>query len=442
MLLHAPLGFLFYRNPNLSIIWGYVIIATGVVTVLLGDKSSLIPLYVLAYLGGGEMMWRLLNVAPAIPHEVGKYGFVLIASIGTIRRYKSIRDWPIIPFLFLMCLVPSMIMWIGDKDLLFARKALVGTLGAPIALATGAMYVKDRRLDQAMINRLALIAIAPIVSVVAIASYNTWLQDTKGLLNFGRSSSSAAAGGRGPNQASNTLALGALFCWLAIVHLKVPRLSRLALAGIAVWMVAQALLTLSRGGVAVLVVSITASVLVPLSTPQGRANFPLRNFVWLGLIVSIVTLTIWPSIDRFTSGRLSERYDIAQANTSGRTDIAMAEIEMWQSSPILGIGIGKVREEIEAYLPIGAYSHTEFTRLLAEHGVFGLFAIILFLAGLWHNFVLAKDVRARAWIAGLGVFTILYMGQAATRTIAPVIAYMLTWADLFAPSHDEAVLPD
>lgn len=442
VLLHAPLGILFYREPNLSVIWGYVVIATGVVAVLLGDKNSLIPLFVLAYLGGGEMMWRLLNVAPAIPHEVGKYGIVLIATIGTMRRYKRIRDWPLIPFLFLMCLLPSMIMWIGDKDLAFARKALIGTLGAPIALAVGAMYIKDRELDRETVTRLALIVIAPIVSVVAIATYNTWVQETRGLLHFGRSSNLDAAGGRGPNQVSNTLALGALFCWLVIVHSQVSRVIRFALVGIALWMVVQALLTLSRGGVVALAISIAASVLASLSSSQGRASFPFRNFAWLGLIVLILVLAVWPWAERFTSGRLSERYDTAETDTSGRTEIAMAEIEMWKSSPILGIGIGKVREEIEAYLPIGTYSHTEFTRLLAEHGVFGLLAIILFFAGLWQNFVRAKDVRARSWIAGLGVFAILYMSQAATRTIAPVIAYMLTWAVLFAPSQDEEVLSD
>lgn len=442
VLLHVPLAVLFYQGPGLSIVWGYIVIAIGVVTVLLGDKGSLIPLYVLAYLGGGEMMWRLLYVAPAIPHEVGKYGFILIASIGTIRRYRRIRDWPPIPFLFLICLLPSMLLWIGDKDLAFARKAIIGTLGAPIALAVGAMYVKDRRFDQATIARLALIVVAPIVSVVTIASYNTWIQDTKGLLYFGRSSNLAAAGGRGPNQVSNTLALGALFCWLTVVHLQVSRFMRFVMVGIAIWMVAQALLTFSRGGVVALALSVAASMLASISTARGRATFPLRNFVWFALIVLIVTLAIWPWLDRFTSGRLTERYDAVQADTSGRTEIAMAEIEMWKSSLIFGIGVGKVREEIEAYLPVGAYSHTEFTRLLAEHGVFGLFAIILFLAGLWHNFVRAKDVRARSWVAGLGVFAILYMSQAATRTTAPVIAYMLTWAILFAPSQDEGVLVD
>lgn len=432
VLLHAPLGILFYREPNLSVIWGYVVIATGVVTVLLGDKNSLIPLFVLAYLGGGEMMWRLLNVAPAVPHEVGKYGLLFIAAIGTMRRYQRIRDWPLVPFLFLMCLLPSMIMWIGDKDLAFARKALIGTLGAPIALAVGAMYIKDRELDREAVTRLALIAIAPIVSVVAIATYNTWIQETRGLLHFGRSSNLDTAGGRGPNQVSNTLALGALFCWLVIVHSRASQVIRFALIGIALWMVAQALLTLSRGGVVTLAISIAASVLASLSTAQGRATFPLRNFVWFSLIVLILALVVWPWADRFTAGRLTERYDTAQTNTSGRTEIAMAEIEMWKSSPILGIGIGKVREETRTYLTFGAASHTEFTRLLAEHGVFGLLAIILFFAGLWQNFVRAKDFRARSWVAGLGVFAILYMSQAATRTIAPIIAYTLTWAHLFS----------
>lgn len=440
VLLHAPLGIMFYREPRLSVVWGYVVIATGVVTVLLGDKNSLMPLFVLAYLGGGEMMWRLLNVAPAVPHEVGKYGLLFIAAIGTMRRYKRLHDWPLVPFLFLMCLLPSMIMWIGDKDLAFARRALIGTLGAPIALAIGAMYVKDRELDRATLTRLALIVIAPIVSVVAIATYNTWVQETRGLLYFGRSSNVDAAGGRGPNQVSNTLALGALFCWLVIVHSQVSRAIRFVLVGIAVWMVAQALLTLSRGGVITLAISIAASVLASWSTTQRRASFPVRNFVWFSLIALIFVLVIWPWAERFTSGRLSERYNTVETDTSGRTDIARAEIEMWKSSPIFGVGVGKVREEIGAYLPVGAHSHTEFTRLLAEHGVFGLLAIILFFVGLWQNFVRAKDFRARSWVAGLGAFAILYMSQAATRTIAPVIAYMLTWAVLFAPDQDEEAL--
>jgi len=432
VLLHAPLGILFYREPRLSIVWGYVVIATGVVTVLLGDKNSLIPLFALAYLGGGEMMWRLLNVSPFVPYEVGKYALLLIATIGTMRRYRGIHDWPLIPFLFLICLLPSMIMWIGDKDLAFARRALIGTLGAPIALAMGAMYVKDRELDQATVTRLALTAIAPVISVVAIATYNTWIQESRGLLYFGRSSNVDAAGGTGPNQVSNTLAFGALFCWLVIVHSQVSQAKRLVLTGLAVWMVGQALLTFSRGGVVTLGVSIATSVLVSLSITKGRTGVSVRNLLWLGLIALVVALVVWPWAERFTSGRLSERYDTTEVDTAGRTEIAMAEIEMWKSSPILGIGIGKVREETGNYLTFGAASHTEFTRLLAEHGVFGLMAVILFFVGLWQNLVRAKDARARSWVAGLGVFAILYMSQAATRTIAPIIAYMLTWAYLFS----------
>lgn len=442
VLLHAPLGILFYQEPSLSVLWGYVVIGTGVATVLLGNRSSMLPLFVLTYLCGGEMMWRLLFVAPALPYEVGKYALFLIAAIGTIRRYKSVRDWPAIPLLFLLCLLPSMIMWVGDEDLTFARKAFFGTLLPPIVLAIGTIYIQGRKLDHATATRLALIIIAPIVSVVAIATYNTWIQESRGLLYFGRSSNVDAAGGTGPNQVSNTLAFGALFCWLVIVHSQVSQAKRLVLTGLAVWMVGQALLTFSRGGVVTLGVSIATSVLVSLSITKGRTGFPVRNLLWLGLIALVVALVIWPWAERFTSGRLSERYDTAETDTSGRTEIAMAEIEMWKSSPILGIGIGKVREETENYLTFGAASHTEFTRLLAEHGVFGLMAVILFFAGLWQNLVRAKDVRARSWIAGLGVFAILYMSQAATRTIAPVIAYMLTWAVLFAPSQDEEVLSD
>jgi hypothetical protein len=63
-------------------------------------------------------------------------------------------------------------------------------------------------------------------------------------------------------------------------------------------------------------------------------------------------------------------------------------------------------------------THTEFTRMLAEHGVAGLLAMILLLVIVLASYRRARTVVDKAWVAGMVVWSLTAMVHSATRIAA------------------------
>ena len=57
------------------------------------------------------------------------------------------------------------------------------------------------------------------------------------------------------------------------------------------------------------------------------------------------------------------------------TAILLADLELWARNPILGVGPGMAAWGREEILDARISAHTEFSRLLAEHGLFGAAAL-------------------------------------------------------------------
>jgi len=73
-------------------------------------------------------------------------------------------------------------------------------------------------------------------------------------------------------------------------------------------------------------------------------------------------------------------------------------------------------------------AHTEFTRLVAEHGILGLFALLIALYLGWSTFKQARNIHHRALVASLLVYTLLFMLVNAFRIVIPAFAFGLTFA--------------
>ena len=96
---------------------------------------------------------------------------------------------------------------------------------------------------------------------------------------------------------------------------------------------------------------------------------------------------------------------------------------MFLDHPFLGVGVGKNVELRKELTGIEAASHNELTRMLAEHGSFGLLAlIILFLNPL----ILHLGDRQNIFALSFLVFWLLTINHAAMRTAAPAFIYALS----------------
>ncbi len=70
------------------------------------------------------------------------------------------------------------------------------------------------------------------------------------------------------------------------------------------------------------------------------------------------------------------------------------------------------------YLAFPAGTHTEFTRVLAEHGLLGLIALLLLAYILWNAYRRTQGTLERTIAIAFLAWTIVEMGHSATRIAA------------------------
>lgn len=427
--LHFPLGLILHFVPMLGVVQAVLVVVIGLRAASRGSKGQATALLALGYLMGAEVLWRMLNLSPMVPWEGGKYATLMIATVGIVRRYRHVREWPLIPFLYLLCLLPSMIMLLGEVDLAFARQSVIGNLAGPVALGLCSVFLAGTRLDSREFKRLAGWVLAPILSISALALLSTYTAQEQGILYFGMSSNFITSGEFGPNQVSNALALGALVCWLWVIFIQTTLVETVTLLGIMLGLAAQIFLTFSRGGAYVLGLCVLSSLVVQILNLSKRRTGLGREITAVAVGLSVLMLVVWPWVDDFTGGALARRYSAEDTN---RLQIIQAELRVWKDYPILGVGPGRSVLMLRQYGSVSRLTHTEFTRLLAEHGMFGALAISLLVAGVVRNYRSHSQIRQKIWVVSVAAYTALYMAQAATRTVAPAVMYALIWTHPFA----------
>ena len=106
----------------------------------------------------------------------------------------------------------------------------------------------------------------------------------------------------------------------------------------------------------------------------------------------------------------------------GRETIAKTELQMFKDNPIWGIGVGKNKEYREEMTGIVAASHNEITRLLAEHGMFGIAALLIL--GITPLFLYLGN-KQNLFVVPFLIFWLLTINHAAMRLAAPAFVYAL-----------------
>src|SRR5690606_38226942 len=123
--------------------------------------------------------------------------------------------------------------------------------------------------------------------------------------------------------------------------------------------------------------------------------------VLVGLVVvALVGIVLFARLDEFTGGALGSRF--RDTDPTGRDELAQEDVEVWLDHPVMGVGPGRAYAYRDVAGPLEeAAAHTEFTRLLAEHGVLGLLAIATLGAVAVRRFLATTTLWERAWVSGL-----------------------------------------
>ena len=170
---------------------------------------------------------------------------------------------------------------------------------------------------------------------------------------------------------------------------------------------------------------IVVILLLVFTRSQGKSK--VVSLVVFGLIA---LSGVWAYSSIQTSGLIDKRYAnkdakgrVKESKLTGREKLIESEFNMFLDNPIFGIGVGKNKEYREETTGIEAASHNEITRMLAEHGMFGLFGLIILLVT---PMVLYLNNKQNIFVFSFVVFWLLTINHAAMRLAAPAFVYALS----------------
>lgn len=363
------------------------------------------------YLTGTEVFWRMTGAR--VPWEFTKYMIVLVCCTAMVRFALHPRSR--LPLVFLAVLVPSSVITVLAMPLGEAREAIVSNLLGPATLGVVAVVSLSLVSDR---DAAARVLWSFVVALVPMATFMALTLTTARDLVFTDESNLLASGGFGPNQVSAALSIGLLAITLLLAVLG-ERQDRALLVFLGGWFLIAMILTFSRGGV----VSALVAVVLLTVTMQRDTRRMLITLATLGVSAGVVVGLVIPQLDSFTDGGLDKRY--SEESTSHRGSIARSDLAIFTTYPLLGAGPGRSQElrgEGEAQ---GRQSHVMQTRMLAEHGIFGLVALLSLVSMVIRAVSRAEDQRERAWSMSLMAWAFVTMAHADTRIAAVGVAFGL-----------------
>jgi O-antigen ligase len=161
----------------------------------------------------------------------------------------------------------------------------------------------------------------------------------------------------------------------------------------------------------------------------------IRIIIFAGLFFILANYVVMPGLDSFTGGAISTRFK--DTDLTKRDDIIWADLEIWRENAIVGVGPGMAQFDRETLLGKESAAHTEFSRLVAEHGLLGGIAFVLLLVMAVRNFRRARTVKGKSVATCMMGWSFLFMFVNAMRLVAPAFAFALSFAT-FLPDKPEA----
>ncbi len=409
LLAHVPLALLMRQQSLIATVHAVAAVGIGVAMALGGRIER--PVYVLAYIAGAEVLWRACHAH--VFWEFGKYASATVLIV-MLARVRPVR-WPWMPLIYFLLLLPSVLYTILEVGLVEARQRVSFNVSGPLTLALSAWALSHVVISPGRLRMLTTAFMGPVVSMATLALVGLSRASS---LSFVDESNRAASGGFGPNQVSAIFGLAAFLGFLVVIDRAVPIGHRVLMVALTLLFAGQSVLTFSRGGG----VTAAAAAVVALGLLWWGAGARRGTVIAAVVMLLLGGYLLWPRLDAFTGGKLSERFH--DLSTSGREGIVRDDIRIWLDHPIFGVGPGGARLHRENDL--GA--HTEYSRLVAEHGIFGLGALAVLFGMSLQRVRRARGSKERALVGSLLAWSLLDMLHSAMRIVAPSFAFGLAFA--------------
>lgn len=419
--LHVAIGFAIYLFRFLGLFYFLGSIVFFILWIFQSGNKHNQALLAAAYMTAGEVFFRMTG-GSLIPWEAGKYSVICFILIGLFFSGTSRKSAPY--WLYLLLLIPGVLY--AAETLNFdtnVRKAVIFNLSGPFCLGISALYCYDRKISKQQFHNLIWALLMPVIALGVYLLFYT--PDTREVLN-GTNSNFALSGGYGPNQVATALGIG---MFALVVQLFVNSKNKLIFfinLGLLMFLTYRGIITFSRGGIFTAALISLAFIVMYFQGVSGKK----RNAISFYLVIlgSAIAIT-WLISSVRTMGLIDLRYAnkdaagrIKEDLTTGRQELVTSELTFFMNNPVMGIGVGKTKEYREEKLDILAASHNEISRLLSEHGVFGLIALLILLAApLFYRIGNRKNYLFYSFYG----FWFLTINHSSMRVAAPAFLYAL-----------------
>ncbi|SHM60711.1 O-antigen ligase family protein [Flavobacterium saccharophilum] len=420
VLIHAIIALVIFAVPFLSKIYALVIPVVGFSLIAKNKNKNNEVLYVAAYLVGVEVFLRMTG--GNFNNEYIKVIVIFFMLVGMLYSNFSINAF--IYAFFLILLIPGIYLTSTvahfDTDI---KKAIVFNVSGPVCLAISAIYMFKRKMPFSDLQNILVVMGLPIITTaVYLFLYNPSVKEVV----RNTQSNFETSGGFGPNQVSTILGLGMFIFFTQLVLFSKSKKEMLLNGFLLIFVSYRAIVTFSRGGVitGALMIVCLLFLMYSFSNVKGKTKVGL-----VLLLTGLATVGIWTYTSLQTRGLIEKRYanqDVRgrekKDRLGGREAIMGGDYKLFMDNPIMGVGAGMGKELRKENLGHEAAAHNEITRLLAEHGLFGIFGLLILLLT---PLLLYINNRQHLYFLSFYVFWLLTINHAAMRIAAPAFVYAL-----------------
>ena len=148
--------------------------------------------------------------------------------------------------------------------------------------------------------------------------------------------------------------------------------------------------------------------------------------------IFLISVFVWVAIVSVTDGVIMQRYGFGNTefgekfilDLTGRALIYEIDLNIFIDHFFTGVGPGKATELREVYgYGKQVVAHTEYSRMLAEHGITGLFSLLILIGISVTHLFSAYSNRSQFIKVIFGVLTILTLSHSAMRLVMPSFIY-------------------
>lgn len=422
LLAHILLGIITFQFRDFSYYYGIGVFLLGTIDIVLNKNKKNRAGFWAAYLVGLEVYLRMTG--GIVFWEGGKYSVAIILLVGLmVENFNKPIPYAMVAYFAL--LLPSLLV-VAFPDFQEARERISFNLSGPFVLFLSAFYFYRRKLTGPELMTMLRGILFPLTIML---TYLILVTPDLDQINYGTGSNFTASGGFGPNQVSTAIGLGVFVLGLGLFYKSEIAGFLIIDALLLVTFLIRGFATFSRGGMMGGVIAIAILILYSaLFSKRPKILFYSISFV---IIASVIGFNAWNYVNENTEGRLEYRYRGIDFRTgqekdfsSGREKILARELLMFTNNPILGVGPGMGVTLAEQRTGISVSSHSEYTRLLAEHGLFGVWALIILLF-LPIKLIMDLPSQYRPIFLAMFFLALFTMFHSAMRLAAPGFLYGL-----------------